>query len=65
VRPPCTDSARRQPKAGQLSCIDPPCPQELLACYNIGIPIEQRERDMNKAAARLVGLAMPPKQPDY
>ena len=35
--------------------------QELLLSYNIGIPIDDRERDMNARAATLVGLAMPPK----
>ncbi|PSC75404.1 hypothetical protein C2E20_1124 [Micractinium conductrix] len=35
--------------------------KELLLSYNIGIPIDDRERDMNARAATLVGLAMPPK----
>jgi len=33
--------------------------QSLLRSYNIGIEADQRERDMNKRAARLVGLQMP------
>ena len=33
--------------------------KELLLSYNIGIPVEDREKDMNKQAAKLVGLAMP------
>ena len=33
--------------------------QSLLRSYNIGIEADQRERDMNKRAARLVGLRMP------
>lgn len=33
--------------------------QELLLSYNIGIPVEVREKEMNKRAARLVGLRMP------
>lgn len=33
--------------------------QELLLSYNIGIPVEQREQDMNKRAANMVGLQMP------
>ncbi|KAL4854270.1 hypothetical protein ACK3TF_004963 [Chlorella vulgaris] len=32
---------------------------ELLLSYNIGIPVEQREQDMNKRAANMVGLQMP------
>lgn len=33
--------------------------QSLLLSYNIGIEAEQRERDMHKRAARLVGLRLP------
>jgi len=33
--------------------------QELLLSYNIGIPVDIRERDMNKRAAQLVGLKLP------
>jgi len=33
--------------------------KELLLSYNIGVPVEEREKDMNKRAAKLVGLAMP------
>lgn len=33
--------------------------QELLLSYNIGLDSAQRERDMNKRAAGLVGLRMP------
>lgn len=39
----------------------PSFPQDLLLSYNIGIPIDQRERDMNARAAQLVGLQVPPK----
>ena len=35
--------------------------QELLLSYNIGIPVDQREKDMNARAAQLVGLQMPAK----
>jgi hypothetical protein len=33
--------------------------QSLLHSYNIGIEADRRERDMNKRAARLVGLRLP------
>ena len=33
--------------------------QELLLSYNIGIPAEQREKEMNQRAAARVGLRMP------
>ncbi len=33
--------------------------QSLLRSYNIGIEVDRRERDMNKRAARLVGLRWP------
>ena len=33
--------------------------QSLLLSYNIGIETDQREREMNKRAARLVGLRLP------
>jgi hypothetical protein len=35
--------------------------RELMLSYNIGIPVDQRERDMNAKAAQYVGLQMPPK----
>lgn len=35
--------------------------QELLLSYNIGIPVDEREKNMNVRAAQLVGLSMPPK----
>ncbi|WPT14998.1 hypothetical protein PSENEW3_00002939 [Picochlorum sp. SENEW3] len=35
--------------------------QELLLSYNIGLPVDVRERDMNKRAAQLVGLKLPEK----
>jgi hypothetical protein len=38
-----------------------PLLQELLLSYNIGIPIDRREKDMNARAANLVGLQMPDK----
>ena len=38
--------------------------QELLFSYNVGIPIEDREKDMKKRAAALVGLALPP-EPEH
>lgn len=34
--------------------------QELLLSYNIGIPVDIREKEMNKRAAKLVGLELPP-----
>ena len=37
--------------------------QELLLSYNIGVPVDQREKDMNQRAAQLVGLRMPERQP--
>ncbi|KAL4443321.1 hypothetical protein ABPG75_011058 [Micractinium tetrahymenae] len=37
--------------------------KELLLSYNIGIAVEQREKDMNARAAQLVGLQVPPKAP--
>lgn len=33
--------------------------QELLLSYNIGIPVERREKDMNVRAANMVGLQFP------
>eukprot|EP00890_Picochlorum_soloecismus_P006158 jgi/Picsp_1/6543/NSC_03886-R1_hypothetical protein CHLNCDRAFT_144503 [Chlorella variabilis] len=33
--------------------------QMLLASYNIGIPIDVREKEMNRRAAQLVGLRLP------
>lgn len=33
--------------------------KELLLSYNIGVPVEEREKEMNKRAAKLVGLRMP------
>ena len=36
--------------------------QSLLLSYNIGIEADRRERDMNKRAARLVGLRLPTDQ---
>ena len=36
--------------------------KDLLLSYNIGIPVDKRERDMNARAAQLVGLQVPPKQ---
>lgn len=39
-----------------------PVLQELLLSYNIGIPIDLREKDMNTRAANLVGLQMPAKE---
>ncbi|PRW50770.1 hypothetical protein C2E21_5640 [Chlorella sorokiniana] len=34
--------------------------KDLLLSYNIGIPVDQREKDMNARAANLVGLQVPP-----
>lgn len=42
--------------------VDCPRVQELLLSYNVGIPVEQREKRMNERAAALVGLAMPRKE---
>ena len=36
-----------------------PLLQDLLLSYNIGISVEQREKDMNARAANLVGLQVP------
>lgn len=33
--------------------------KELLLSYNIGIPVEKREKEMNARAAKLVGLQLP------
>jgi hypothetical protein len=33
--------------------------QMLLASYNIGIPSDVREKEMNRRAAQLVGLRLP------
>ncbi|EFN56657.1 hypothetical protein CHLNCDRAFT_144503 [Chlorella variabilis] len=33
--------------------------KELLLSYNIGIPVERREKDMNVRAANMVGLQFP------
>lgn len=33
--------------------------RDLLHSYNIGIPIDQREREMNRKAAKYVGFIMP------
>jgi hypothetical protein len=38
--------------------------QELLLSYNIGLDSDQRERDMNRRAASLVGLRMPDEHGD-
>lgn len=38
--------------------------QELLLSYNIGIPVEQREKDMNARAANMVGLQVPQQAPE-
>ena len=43
-------------------CCPPQPLQDLLLSYNIGIPVDQREKDMNARAAQLVGLQVPPKQ---
>jgi len=38
--------------------------QELLLSYNIGVDPDLRQKEMNKRAATLVGLAMPAKLED-
>ncbi|KAL4418885.1 hypothetical protein ABPG77_010054 [Micractinium sp. CCAP 211/92] len=38
--------------------------KELLLSYNIGIPVEQREKDMNARAANMVGLQVPQQAPE-
>lgn len=61
--PPARTQASLLPPGHPLAPLVPHNMQELLLSYNIGVPVDQREKDMNQRAAQLVGLRMPERQP--